>query len=797
MPPVPPLPPLPRQLRPPHDSCSRAHGTLLHVPFSLCACPSIPAAPCSYSPNLSRRCTHLAVPAGGGSAAASDKLRAAVRNQRKWGLRIVDLRWVLECAQSGRRLDEASFLPELPPADALLVAGQEQAAPGSSASKGGSVLAADSYQPLQGLPAATVAAAAARAQRTGAPPSRLRHAAPSLQTQAPSVKHSVHWQAPQGSRGSVQAAPNAAAAAVLPEQLERRAQLQDAGEAPRWAMSLHPAARPPPPGVYPPVTVQADVSVPPNIYIPPFVYAEEAEVDYCYQLPMTQAGFLPAAYLLEQLRACTAGLPLAPPTATSPELQQQQQGQQHASPSAAYGQPLMAQQGRQDGAPLAAHQASPGVPLPLIQTHVAVSTAELLDQLRLSSTGAPLPAQQAPPPEQQQQQQRGGLSTAELLEQLRAGAEPAGEQRPAGWSLQQQRHTQGPSTDELLVQLRSAAAPDTAAVLAGPAAQPKASTEVEQQQAAGGTEDLAALLQQLQQHPPAGRSPPAVAVGVPDIPRPQQPHSAATMASVATPASRPASALPHVQAETAAATASQLAAQMRSLLQESPALLTAATGEPAQAAVTGRSTEELLAMLRQQAPLRAAQPAQGTSAPAAGTAAGSGGSVASAAAADGGNSSAELLAKLQSLGPQQEFTPLRQQQQMGGLQLAAAASEEPELPPAKYCRQEQPGADAAPVPTPAAAAPATGSSDASLGSTAIMSGGMPASSADSPSANRGLAAPTRAALPSAAADALSPAGSGSDERAALASQVAESGGAVFAGMVALVDPDLSAEEQQR
>ena len=47
-----------------------------------------------YSPTLSRRCTHLAVPGGTASAAAtcSDKLRSAWRNRHKWGLQIVDLR---------------------------------------------------------------------------------------------------------------------------------------------------------------------------------------------------------------------------------------------------------------------------------------------------------------------------------------------------------------------------------------------------------------------------------------------------------------------------------------------------------------------------------------------------------------------------------------------------------------------------------------------------------------------------------------------------------------------------------
>lgn len=73
----------------PYDSCGAAR------------CSSPPSHACSYSPNLSRRCTHLAVPVsallppaggGGGGGAVSDKLRSALRNRHKWGLEVVDLR---------------------------------------------------------------------------------------------------------------------------------------------------------------------------------------------------------------------------------------------------------------------------------------------------------------------------------------------------------------------------------------------------------------------------------------------------------------------------------------------------------------------------------------------------------------------------------------------------------------------------------------------------------------------------------------------------------------------------------
>lgn len=162
-------------------------------------------------------------------------------------------RWLLECAEAQRLLDEAAFaLP--PPA-----ASQEQGAPNAAAaqpaaSKGGasSMLAADTYQQQQQqrpraeahLPPATVAAAAARAARApdplrqsvnSRPISSLQRqpAAPSLHTQAPSVKRSVHWGADvsegsaAGGGSAASAAAYAAAAAVLPTEVERAAVRHD------------------------------------------------------------------------------------------------------------------------------------------------------------------------------------------------------------------------------------------------------------------------------------------------------------------------------------------------------------------------------------------------------------------------------------------------------------------------------------------------------------------------------------------------------------------------------------------
>ena len=55
---------------------------------------------CRYSPNLSRRCTHLAVAVSSSSSSGdagqaggcSEKLRTAARHQQKWGLELVDFR---------------------------------------------------------------------------------------------------------------------------------------------------------------------------------------------------------------------------------------------------------------------------------------------------------------------------------------------------------------------------------------------------------------------------------------------------------------------------------------------------------------------------------------------------------------------------------------------------------------------------------------------------------------------------------------------------------------------------------
>ncbi|PSC76077.1 hypothetical protein C2E20_0748 [Micractinium conductrix] len=274
----------------------------------------IEAAGGRYSPNLSRRCTHLALPSGEAGApptAPSEKLLSGLRNRSKWGLHIVDLRWLLDSARAEGRLDEARFPARLPPGAAAAAShGQEQAPPGSAAaprpapsgskasvmSGGMSLQAADTYQRGSPFCVATMAAAAARAQRptdplrnsvTSRPLSSFRQPGTSLQTQSPSVKRSVRWAHPAGTpegstagvaapSGAVAAAHAAAAAGMLPGEVEQAALRNE----------------------------------------------DEGRGINFVQLPMTQAGFLPADDLLQLLTAKAAAAAAAAAHAgeRSPEL---------------------------------------------------------------------------------------------------------------------------------------------------------------------------------------------------------------------------------------------------------------------------------------------------------------------------------------------------------------------------------------------------------------------------------------------------------------------------------------------
>jgi hypothetical protein len=59
-----------------------------------------------YSPNLSRRCTHLLVAR---HAPGSDKLASAMRNREKWGLKLVGPNWLVACVESGSLQSEAGY----------------------------------------------------------------------------------------------------------------------------------------------------------------------------------------------------------------------------------------------------------------------------------------------------------------------------------------------------------------------------------------------------------------------------------------------------------------------------------------------------------------------------------------------------------------------------------------------------------------------------------------------------------------------------------------------------------------
>lgn len=217
---------------------SQRHRQLLLVALAasyswMCHCNSAHTLPiCRYSPNLSRRCTHLAVYGQQGSARAakpqqsrsghcSEKLCTAVRNRAKWGLCIVDIDWLVQSARAGKRLDEAAFPATLPPLPLPLSGAKEQAAAqavgngpaGSSsvASSWGSLQAADTHACHSGrqhgpFVATTAGSAGKQAQRAAAQPlqqsvnsrplTSFGQLSRSLHTQLPSVDRSMCAQGP-------------------------------------------------------------------------------------------------------------------------------------------------------------------------------------------------------------------------------------------------------------------------------------------------------------------------------------------------------------------------------------------------------------------------------------------------------------------------------------------------------------------------------------------------------------------------------------------------------------------------
>lgn len=559
------------------------------------------------------------------------------------------------------------------------------------------------------------------------------------------------------------------------------------------------------------------------------------------QQPQQTAAKLSTAELLEQLRQP----PAVPLRVTAEPLQaseQQQRQQLHAKLPAIPTEQLLQQlrssaitgpgqqaaqqaQQRADGRLateelLAALRAAPiAVPAALPQSGAHMSqpaaSSDLKPKLQQVPGSLSSAAQHSEHLQQQQRQQPHAVpATADLLQQLQVGRLPAArEQQPA--------KQQAPATADLLQQLQAAPVLPAAAGEECSGQQPALSTAELLKQLRASSEmhgmsgrlpaqqaqhdrqcgtagngsstaavqtqpgDISGLLQQLQRLP------------VSPVPASQHPSFPA------------AEDVPLVPADAAAAAASHLADQMRSLLQDAqPAAGLLSAGALAEAADgqsgAGSSTEELLALLRRQQESRL----------------GAGMLPAASPAAHGGSDA--LLAKLRGLAPQSAFTPPRPQeaaaqqpqqpQQVAQRDTTKPASEDQDMPPAKYMRQEEPEgrvaaafgtlpaaqqAALAPPATPAADGGAPGDSSSgsggggvSLAPTAVVSGGqpeaapspsgsVPASSAGSPPLVR-PAAGTPAAL--ARTDAISPAGSGSGKPDQASSQVRRRlGGWLFVG----------------
>ena len=77
---------------------------------------------CRYSPNFSKRCTHLVV-----SAEQNDvtklKLYLAGINKDKWHAQAVRFEWLLECANQCRQVSEDAFVVNTPKHEVRLLHG--------------------------------------------------------------------------------------------------------------------------------------------------------------------------------------------------------------------------------------------------------------------------------------------------------------------------------------------------------------------------------------------------------------------------------------------------------------------------------------------------------------------------------------------------------------------------------------------------------------------------------------------------------------------------------------------------
>jgi hypothetical protein len=749
----------------------------------LCLHPS----PCRYSPNLSRRCTHLAVPRSAlkAGAACSHKLRSALRHEGQWGLHIVDLAWVEECDRAGRQLEEAPFRP---PAELLAAlatpAPQEQAPPNASAAErqagtgSGSVLAADTYhhhslqcarQHHARYSAATGGAA------TGQPPDIARRSvnspplssfgggnpAASLQTQPPSIKHS----------------------------LQRTAE---------WAASSREAGAAQEPGVSTACTqrVTSQIAAPPAQVgqLPdalgggaPAEIEGSSEPDFG-RLHMTQAGFMPAADLLAQLRASAiAALPgraaaastgaLGPPKPPGQQCSGQPSGEQvhvaagtagpaaqprgHGNQQAALMERQLVERHRQVEGTLGL-DVSGDVSAGAVATTAKepskpdgrLSSADLLQQLRLSAAGLglcpatgghsqqrwqqashggpPLPRviQHAPAEGSEGAAQQGstaaqqgpGLATADLLDWLRASR--AGASSACGQGASREAQQPGDARaplEELLRQLHAC----------GPAA---ASAPGQRQQRRGGGQESPAVdhTTQLQKGPAADDS---LQQGTPLTGGELRPASK----QQATPSS--AAGWPVTQS---------------SSLPGQPGHCSDALQHREQA---GRSADELVRLLRQQQLLQpdqqddCARPSVAEQVPAQPTGAAA---MPRTPLPDNGASATHLAAQLRQLAQQSSFSPLPQQSSTCAVpeqQGQAAAQHSRTFEREAMARGWAAQADAAPVsgssvlasqPTAASAhAPASaaegaaGSPGSTLQPTAVVGGGADVAPAVSPASSAG------------------------------------------------------------
>lgn len=372
---------------------------------------------CRYSPNLSQRCTHLAVPRAAlkPRGTCSHKLQSAVRHERQWALHIVDLTWLHQCDIAQRRLEEAPFRPPAELLAALAPAPrQEQAPPNArtaavAPSGSGTVLAAEtrphpSWQPARST-AARIAGGAARGQPydttrqsiNSRPLSSFGAAQlpASLQTQAPSVQNSMQrttgWAAICG----------AASAAEEPQHVATP-------KACAWGGAAA-AAPPPPQAGQLPDAVRGSVASSPA--------QSGGKLDFS-RLPMTQAGFMPAADLMARLfatshaalpgRAAPASADAAAPQLATPLALAQQcfrqecSGQVHAAEIAARPAAQSCGREQQQTAPAEGQQRRAGGPPGLaaaeedgtgaaavnpLQPEGRLSSADLVQQLQLAAAG--------------------------------------------------------------------------------------------------------------------------------------------------------------------------------------------------------------------------------------------------------------------------------------------------------------------------------------------------------------------------------------------------------------------------